>query len=66
MTIHTDAELEFTREQLAWFEHRYSELRAETGGDQHLREMTGRSLKRVINQLKEDMARYRARQPVGQ
>jgi ribosomal protein L29 len=40
-------------------------LCAQTGGDEELREMTIESLKRTINQFKEEIARYRAHQPVG-
>jgi ribosomal protein L29 len=39
-------------------ERRYEALCSETGGDEELREMTMESLKRTINQFKEEIARY--------
>ena len=63
MSLSNDRELTSTRTKLARLEARYEALRAEAGGDEELREMTMESLKRTINQFKEEVARYEARQP---
>jgi len=42
---------------------RYEELRADATEGARVRELTMLSLKRLINQLKEEMARYEAHQP---
>ncbi|MBI4579968.1 MAG: hypothetical protein HY718_09720 [Planctomycetes bacterium] len=64
MNLTSDIEVANTRAKLARLEARYEELQRETGGDEHVRELTMRSLKRYINQCKEDTARYEARRPV--
>lgn len=63
MTLRNDVELANTRAKLDRLEARYEELRGETGGDEELREVTMRSLKKYINQFKEEIARYEAHQP---
>jgi hypothetical protein len=63
VTLNSEVELINTRYKLGRLEARYEVLRHETGGDEHVRELTMRSLKRLINQLKEEIARYQARQP---
>jgi uncharacterized small protein (DUF1192 family) len=45
-------------------EARYQALSVEKGGDEELREFSMDSLKRTINQLKEEIARFEARSPV--
>ncbi len=40
---------------------RYEANKREQGGDEHMRELTMRSLKRLINQLKEESARFESR-----
>ena len=45
-------------------EELYEAAENETGEDGHVRELTKRSLKRYINQFKEEIARYEAHQPV--
>jgi uncharacterized small protein (DUF1192 family) len=54
-------ELEATREKLRLLEERYEANQREQGGDEHLRELSMRSLKRLINQLKEEIGRFEAR-----
>ena len=54
-----------TRAKLARLEARYEALRAETGGDEELRELTMESLKRTINQFTEEIARDEAHQAAG-
>ncbi len=64
MTLRSERELVNTRKKLRMLEEDYEARAAETGGDEELREMTMESLKRLINQLKEEIARYEAHQPV--
>ena len=63
MTLRNDIELANTRAKLRILENRYEELRKETGPDQHIRELSMRSIKGTINQFKEEIARYQAHQP---
>jgi hypothetical protein len=65
MSLTSDAELANTREKLAELESRYAELHSDRLEDAHVREVTMRSLKRCINQLKEEIARYEAHHAVG-
>ena len=63
MSLKNNRELENTRAKLSRLEARCEALRNETGGDEHVRELTMESLRRFINQLKEEIARYEIRQP---
>jgi hypothetical protein len=63
MSLKSDIELANTRAKLVRLEARYEELRNDTSEDKHVRELTMRSLKRYINQFKEEIARYEAHQP---
>ena len=63
MTLKNAIELANTRAKLGRLEAKYEELRRETGGDEHVHELTMQSLKRYINQFKEEIARYQAHQP---
>ena len=56
--IESRRELEATRDKLRLLEERYEANKREQGGDEHVRELTMRSLKRLINQLKEEIARF--------
>lgn len=60
MTLRSFRELKATREKLRLLEERYQASQRETGGDEHVRELSMRSLKRLINQLKEEIARSEA------
>jgi hypothetical protein len=60
VTLRDQIELKNTREKLARLEARYDILRQETSEDEELREATLASLKRYINQFKEEIARYEA------
>jgi hypothetical protein len=57
MSLQSHRELEATREKLRLLEERYEATRREDAGDQHVRELSLKSLKRLINQLKEEIAR---------
>ena len=62
MNLKSDIEVANTRAKLARLEARYEALHNETSEDEELREVTLRSLKRYINQFKEEIARYETRQ----
>lgn len=64
MSLSNGQELANTQIKLARLEGRYEALNSVTGGDEELREMTMESLKRTINQFKEEIVRYETRQPV--
>jgi hypothetical protein len=66
MRLSNEVEVANTRAKLAELEARYEELRNEVAEDEHLREVTTKSLKRYINQFKEEIARYEAGHAVGQ
>ena len=63
MILKNDIELANTREKLARLEARYEALRNDTAEDEHVRELTMQSLKKYINQFKEELARSQAGQP---
>lgn len=60
MILQSQHELDNTREKLRMLEQHYERKRNEPADDEHLRELTMRSLKKMINQLKEEIARYEA------
>ena len=64
MELKNDRELANTRAKLREMEALYAEDANEVGGDEELREIEMESLKRFINQLKEEIARYEAHQLV--
>ena len=64
MNLQSQRELETTREKLRLLEDRYAAHQREKGGDEHIRELSMRSLKRLINQLKEEIARFESRRAV--
>lgn len=57
MKLQSHRELKATREKLRLLEERFEADKLEQTGDAHLRELSMRSLKRLINQLKEEIAR---------
>lgn len=64
MSLRNAQEVQNTRQKLERLEALYAAHEAETGGDEELREMTMESLKRTINQFKEEIARYEAHDAV--
>jgi hypothetical protein len=64
MTLTSELEVANTRAKLAELESRYDVLRREATPDDRIRQVTMRSLKRLINQFTEEIARYEARQRV--
>ncbi|MBI3464598.1 MAG: hypothetical protein HY000_16325 [Planctomycetes bacterium] len=63
MTLRSNRELANTKQKLSLLEESYKEARDDPDEDEHVREVTLESLTRVINQLKEEIARYVAHQP---
>ena len=64
MMLQNDRELANTREKLRLLEESHEEVRLEPGADEELREAELESLRRFINQLKEEISRYEAHQAV--
>lgn len=56
-------QLEVTREKLRLLEERVAAIRDAPTGNQHTKDLTLRSLKRLMNQLKEEIARFEAKIP---
>jgi len=63
MTLDSVRELENTRAKLRQLEERYAALSAQpvNAGQEKVREWTQLSLKKLINQFKEEIARFEAR-----
>jgi ribosome-interacting GTPase 1 len=61
MELKDEREAKVTREKLGSLEARYQSVSQDPGTDAHIQELTLRSLKRMINQLKEELARYESR-----
>jgi hypothetical protein len=61
MELKDERELEVTREKLRSLEARYQTVSQDSGDDAHIQELTLRSLKRMVNQMKEEIARYESR-----
>jgi hypothetical protein len=60
MSLKNQSELAVTREKLRLLEESYQAARQDAGGNPHVREIELRSLKQLINQLKEEIARFEA------
>lgn len=58
--IENQRQLQNTRVKLAKLEQLYVETRTRPAGNEHLRELTLLSLKKRINQFKEEIARFEA------
>jgi len=61
MNLESSRELEVTREKLRSLEEHYEDVRRKPAEDQHVRELTLRSLRQFMNQLKEEIARFESR-----
>jgi hypothetical protein len=61
MSIQSTRQLENTRRKLQLLESRLEELDAEPVVNPQTRELTKRSLKRLANQLREEIARFESR-----
>ena len=63
MDLKDDIELVKTRKKLRELEAMYQEDLNDADEDEEVRELTLESVKRLINQLKEEIVRYEAHQP---
>ena len=63
MELKNEREVANTRVKLARLEARYEALRNNASEDRRVRNLSMISLKRLINQFKEEIARYEAHQP---
>lgn len=63
MKLKNERELEVTREKLRLLEDRYNASKHEDQGDNRVRELSQMTLRRLINQLKEEIVRYESRTP---
>ena len=61
MSIENRRQLQNTRVKLESLEQLYERERQDTTGDAYIRELTMRSLKKRINQFKEEIARFETR-----
>ncbi len=61
MDLKNEREVEVTREKIRLLESRYELVKKDDQGDAYLQELTMRSLKRNINQMKEEILRFEAR-----
>jgi hypothetical protein len=64
MELRSERELTNTRNKLQRLEVLYAAAAGETGDDRELREIEMESLQRFMNQLREEISRYEARQAV--
>ena len=64
MSLNSEREVANTRVKLARLEARYEALRHDADGNRRVRELSMISLKRLINQFKEEIARYETRHAV--
>ena len=60
MELKDEREVEVTREKLRSLELRYQAVAADSEKDAHIQELTLRSLRSMINQMKEEIARFEA------
>ncbi len=61
MSIENRRQLENTRMKLQELEQLYTKTEQKSSDDKHVRELTLRSLKKRINQFKEEISRFEAR-----
>jgi hypothetical protein len=64
MALKNEAELANTREKLRELELRYEQRKRETPTNPRVHDLTLHSLKRLINQLKEEITLFEVHQPV--
>lgn len=65
MALRNQIELANTRGKLQELEERYEARMRDTPANPHVHELTLQSLKRMINQLKEEIALFEVHQPAG-
>ena len=60
MSLQSKRELEVTRKKLQELEQLYAKTEADSSQSAYSRDLTLRSLRRTVNQLKEEIARFEA------
>lgn len=65
MSVQSQRERNSTRGKLRILEVRYETNQRQQDGDEHVRELSMRSLGQLINQLKEEIARFNSRNAAG-
>jgi len=60
MNLQSRREMEATRQKLDLLQRRYEEMQTESPPDRHVHELSMRSVKSMINQLTEEIARFEA------
>ena len=60
MSLQSKRELEVTRKKLQELEQLYAKTEADSSQSGYSRDLTMRSLRRTVNQLKEEIARFEA------
>ena len=60
MSVQSNRELEVTRKKLRELEQLYAKTESDSAEGRYARELTLRSLRRTINQMKEEIARFNA------
>ncbi len=63
MTLVNAKQFQATKEKLRLLEDRYGKIRIAPTDDENARDITLRSLKQLINQLTEELARYESKTP---
>jgi hypothetical protein len=61
LTLQSQRELKNTRAKLRLLEERYEASKREGASNERVQELSRRSLRRLINQLKEELARFESR-----
>jgi hypothetical protein len=65
MSLQSRREVDAASKKLRLLEERYEAEKRVQSGDAHVRELSMRSLKRLINQLREEIARFESRSSLG-
>jgi hypothetical protein len=61
MELRDEREVEVTREKLRSLEARYRAVSQDPGDDAHVQELTLRALRRMINEMTEELVRFESR-----
>lgn len=64
MTLHSQRELDLTIAKLRMLQDRHEADRVDESLDDHVRQLSMRSLKRLINQLQEEIVRFESRRSI--
>lgn len=65
MELKSRTAVENTRKKLRMLEELYEKSKRENDGSEHVRELSRRSIKRLINQLTEEIVRFESRAANG-